>query len=77
MEPTHLHRQVENATAPSAGGSSDPDGKVWMGKRIPFRTTSCQGCLPLQTRPRRTWLHPGKKKTRPIFIGRADRRAVD
>ncbi|MGI6300889.1 MAG: hypothetical protein ACOX52_07535 [Verrucomicrobiota bacterium] len=31
MEPTHLHRQVENATAPSAGGSSDSDGKVWMG----------------------------------------------
>ncbi len=28
MEPTRLHRQVENATAPSAGGSSDPDGKA-------------------------------------------------
>ncbi len=27
IEPTHLHRQVENATAPSAGNSPDPDGK--------------------------------------------------
>ena len=26
MEPTHIHRPVENATAPSAGGSPDPDG---------------------------------------------------
>ena len=26
MEPTHPHRQVENATAPSAGGSPDGDG---------------------------------------------------
>ena len=31
MEPTHPHRQVANATAPSAGGFPDPDGKVWMG----------------------------------------------
>ncbi|MGI6299819.1 MAG: hypothetical protein ACOX52_01990 [Verrucomicrobiota bacterium] len=37
IEPTHLHRQVENATAPSAGNSPDGDGKFWMGKRIPFR----------------------------------------
>ncbi|MDD8052055.1 MAG: hypothetical protein PHG55_11980 [Verrucomicrobiota bacterium] len=28
MEPTRLHWQVENATAPSAGGSPDPDGKA-------------------------------------------------
>ncbi|MGI6303203.1 MAG: hypothetical protein ACOX52_19380 [Verrucomicrobiota bacterium] len=28
MEPTRLQWQVENATAPSAGGSSDPDGKA-------------------------------------------------
>ncbi|MGI6304159.1 MAG: hypothetical protein ACOX52_24390 [Verrucomicrobiota bacterium] len=27
MEPTHLHRQVENATAPSAGGFPGPDGE--------------------------------------------------
>ncbi|MGI6302784.1 MAG: hypothetical protein ACOX52_17255 [Verrucomicrobiota bacterium] len=26
MEPTHLHRQVENATAPSAGDSPDGEG---------------------------------------------------
>ncbi|MGI6303687.1 MAG: hypothetical protein ACOX52_21900 [Verrucomicrobiota bacterium] len=26
MDPTHPQRQVENATAPSAGGSPDPDG---------------------------------------------------
>jgi len=31
MDPDRL---VENATAPSAGGSPDSDGKVWMGKRI-------------------------------------------
>ncbi|MGI6301238.1 MAG: hypothetical protein ACOX52_09310 [Verrucomicrobiota bacterium] len=28
MEPTHPHGQVENATAPSAGGFPDPDGEV-------------------------------------------------
>ena len=27
MEPTHPNRQVENATAPSAGGFPDPDGE--------------------------------------------------
>ncbi|MGI6303054.1 MAG: hypothetical protein ACOX52_18630 [Verrucomicrobiota bacterium] len=40
METTHPHRQVEHATAPSAGGSPDPDGNVWMGKRTPFWRTS-------------------------------------
>ncbi|MGI6299635.1 MAG: hypothetical protein ACOX52_01035 [Verrucomicrobiota bacterium] len=40
MEPTHPHGQVENATAPSAGGSPDPDGKSSLGKRLPFRSTS-------------------------------------
>ncbi|MGI6304187.1 MAG: hypothetical protein ACOX52_24530 [Verrucomicrobiota bacterium] len=36
MDPTHPHGQVENATAPSApsaGGSPDPDGKVGLGRR--------------------------------------------
>ncbi len=28
MEPTHPHGQVENATAPSAGGFPDPNGEV-------------------------------------------------
>ena len=28
MEPTHPDRLVENVTAPSAGGSPDPDGKA-------------------------------------------------
>ncbi|MGI6300689.1 MAG: hypothetical protein ACOX52_06505 [Verrucomicrobiota bacterium] len=28
MEPTHPDRLVENATAPFAGGFSDPDGEV-------------------------------------------------
>ncbi|MGI6302535.1 MAG: hypothetical protein ACOX52_15970 [Verrucomicrobiota bacterium] len=27
MEPTHPHNQVENVTAPSAGGFPDPDGE--------------------------------------------------
>jgi len=31
-EPTHSHGQVENATAPSAGGSPDPDGQPRLGK---------------------------------------------
>ncbi|MGI6301864.1 MAG: hypothetical protein ACOX52_12535 [Verrucomicrobiota bacterium] len=31
MDTTHPHRQVENATAPSAGDSPDPDGKAWLG----------------------------------------------
>jgi hypothetical protein len=28
MEPTHPDKLVENATAPSAGDSSDPDGEA-------------------------------------------------
>ncbi|MGI6303349.1 MAG: hypothetical protein ACOX52_20145 [Verrucomicrobiota bacterium] len=28
MEPTHPHGQVENVTAPSAGGFPNPDGEV-------------------------------------------------
>ncbi|MGI6300022.1 MAG: hypothetical protein ACOX52_03035 [Verrucomicrobiota bacterium] len=40
MEPTHFHRQFENATAPSAGGSPGPDGEVRLRMRLPFRTTS-------------------------------------
>ena len=40
MERTHPYGQVENATAPSAGGSPDPDGKARLGKRLPFRTSS-------------------------------------
>ncbi|HCF94330.1 MAG TPA: hypothetical protein DEW46_04660 [Verrucomicrobia bacterium] len=40
MKPTHSHGQVENATAPSAGGSPDPDGRAWLGMRLPFRTGS-------------------------------------
>ena len=38
MEPTHPHGRVENATAPSAGGSPDGDGEVNLGNRLPFRT---------------------------------------
>ncbi|MGI6300490.1 MAG: hypothetical protein ACOX52_05435 [Verrucomicrobiota bacterium] len=37
MEPTHPHWQVETATAPSAGGSPDPDGKA---AQLPIRTNS-------------------------------------
>jgi hypothetical protein len=36
IDPTHPHGQVENATASSAGGSPDPDGKVRLGPRLPF-----------------------------------------
>ena len=31
----------ENATASSAGGPPDPEGKAWSGKRLPCRTGSC------------------------------------
>ena len=53
-------------------------GTAGIGKRLcnPFRTHTCMGCLPPQTRPGRsgyTWA----KKTRPISIGRADWRTVD
>jgi len=37
---THPHGQVENATAPSAGGSPDGNGEVRLRMRLPFRTTS-------------------------------------
>jgi hypothetical protein len=40
IEPTHLHRQVENATAPSAGNSPDPDGEIRLGKQLAFWTAS-------------------------------------
>jgi hypothetical protein len=40
MEPTHPDRLVENVTAPSAGGSPDPDGAVRLRMRLPFRTTA-------------------------------------
>ncbi|MGI6302865.1 MAG: hypothetical protein ACOX52_17660 [Verrucomicrobiota bacterium] len=40
MEPTHPDRLVENVTAPSAGGSPNPDGEVRLGKRLPFRTAA-------------------------------------
>ncbi len=40
MEPTHPDRQLENVTAPSAGGSPDPDGEVRLRMRLPFRTNS-------------------------------------
>ncbi|MGI6303749.1 MAG: hypothetical protein ACOX52_22215 [Verrucomicrobiota bacterium] len=46
MDPTHPHNQVENVTAPSAGGFPDPDGEVRLKMRLPFRTGS--GC-------RHTW----------------------
>ncbi|MGI6303881.1 MAG: hypothetical protein ACOX52_22955 [Verrucomicrobiota bacterium] len=42
MEPTHPDRLVENATAPSAGGSPDPDGEVRLRMRLPFRMGSSQ-----------------------------------
>ncbi|MGI6302567.1 MAG: hypothetical protein ACOX52_16135 [Verrucomicrobiota bacterium] len=35
MAPTHPHAQVENATAPSAGGSPDGDGGQ-VGKAATF-----------------------------------------
>ncbi|MGI6302900.1 MAG: hypothetical protein ACOX52_17840 [Verrucomicrobiota bacterium] len=40
MEPTHPDRLVENATAPSAGGSPDPDREVRLRMRLPFQTGS-------------------------------------
>ena len=36
LQPTHPQGQVDNATAPSTGGS--PDGKARLEKRLPFRT---------------------------------------
>ncbi|MGI6303693.1 MAG: hypothetical protein ACOX52_21930 [Verrucomicrobiota bacterium] len=36
MDPTHALGQVENATAPSAGGSPDGDGEVRLGKAPTF-----------------------------------------
>ena len=33
----------KNAPAPSAGGSPIPDGKAFLGKPLPFRTTPSQG----------------------------------
>jgi hypothetical protein len=51
MKPTHPHGPVENATAPSAGGSPDPDGEA-----APFsdglRLGGCTG----NARPREPWL---------------------
>ncbi|MGI6299518.1 MAG: hypothetical protein ACOX52_00435 [Verrucomicrobiota bacterium] len=44
MGPTHPDRLVENDTAPSAGGSPNPDGKAWLGRRLPFRTGSSRRC---------------------------------
>ncbi len=45
MEPTHLHRQVENATAPSAGGSSDPHEKSgWETGYLFGRPIACDSC---------------------------------
>ncbi|MGI6303620.1 MAG: hypothetical protein ACOX52_21555 [Verrucomicrobiota bacterium] len=38
----HSHGQVENATAPSAGGSPNPDGEARLGTRQPFRKTSSE-----------------------------------
>ncbi|MGI6302690.1 MAG: hypothetical protein ACOX52_16770 [Verrucomicrobiota bacterium] len=49
MEPTHPDRLVENVTAPSAGGFPDPDGEVMLRMRLPFRTSSSKGILPLAT----------------------------
>ncbi len=40
MDPIHPHGQVENATAPSAGGSPDLDGEVRLGKRRTFSDAS-------------------------------------
>ncbi|MGI6304234.1 MAG: hypothetical protein ACOX52_24765 [Verrucomicrobiota bacterium] len=52
MEPTHPDRLVENATAPSAGGSPDPDGEVRLRMRLPFRTGSRKGAVtPRRLRP--------------------------
>jgi hypothetical protein len=45
--PTHPHGQVETATAPSAGSSPGPDGDARLGKRLPFRTSSGWGPIPL------------------------------
>ena len=42
MEPTHPDRLVENVTAPSAGGFPGPDGTAWLGKRMPFRSTTSE-----------------------------------
>ncbi|MGI6301064.1 MAG: hypothetical protein ACOX52_08420 [Verrucomicrobiota bacterium] len=39
--PTHPHGLVENAAAPSAGGSPDGYEEGMLGKRLPFRSTSC------------------------------------
>ena len=40
---TYPPRQAgRNATAPSAGGSPDPNGKLSSGKRLPIRTTFCE-----------------------------------
>jgi len=49
MEPTHPQRQVENATAPSAGGFPGPDGEVRLRMRLPFRTRSSGGIRPRKT----------------------------
>ena len=42
MDPGHgINPQVDNAAAAaSVGGSSDPDAKVRLGKRLPFRRSS-------------------------------------
>lgn len=56
MEPTLAHRQIENATAPtapSAGGPPDRDGKARLGKRSPYRTAYCFGVVSLGRRTRR------------------------
>ncbi|MGI6303223.1 MAG: hypothetical protein ACOX52_19485 [Verrucomicrobiota bacterium] len=44
MEPTHPDRLVDNATAPSAGGSPDGLGEGRLGRRRPFRTTTSHQC---------------------------------
>ena len=51
--PTHFHGQIENATAPSAGGSPDGNGEIRLGKRLPFRAGSGSGWGGLPQRSQR------------------------